>query len=103
MTILDQVLKEEYDRLSRGIGALREEYEGLPKGYLSEKKIGNNKYYYLQKREGAKIVSKHIKKDDLEAYQTLIERRKRLAKQIKDLEFEQEKLRAALKKAKEND
>jgi len=103
MTILDEVLREEYDRLSRGIGILREEFEGLPKGYMSEKKIGNSKYYYLQKREGAKIVSKHIKKDDLESYKILIEERKKLARQIKDMEFEQEKIRAALKKAKEHE
>jgi len=103
MTILDEVLKEEYERLSRGIGLVREELEGLPKGYISEKKIGNNAYYYLQRREGGKILSKHIKKDELEPYKTLIEHRKKLSKQIKDMEFEQQKIKAALKKVKDND
>jgi len=103
MTILDEILREEYDRLERGINLIREELAGLPKGYISEKKIGSGTYYYLQKREKNKIVSKHIKKDELEPYQTLIQHRKNLDHKIKELKFEQEKIAAALKKAKDNE
>lgn len=103
MTILDEILLEEYDRLDRGINLIREELMGLPKGYISEKKIGNGTYYYLQKREQGKIVSKHIKKDELESYKILIQHRKNLDQKIKELKVEQEKLTAALRKAKTNE
>lgn len=103
MTILDEILLEEYDRLERGINLIREELIGLPKGYISEKKIGNGTYYYLQKREYNKIVSKHIKKGELESYKTLIQHRKNLDQKIKEMKTEQEKLAAALKKAKNDE
>jgi hypothetical protein len=100
MTILDEILREEYDRLERGIHLIREELASLPKGYISEKTIGNGTYYYLQKREGAKIVSKHLKKEELEPYTTLIKHRKNLEQKTKEMRVEQNKLSAALKKAK---
>jgi uncharacterized protein YcgL (UPF0745 family) len=103
MTILDEILREEYDRLARGIYLIREELAGLPKGYISEKKIGNGTYYYLQKRENNKIVSKHIKKDAIEPYKTLIQHRKNLNQKVKELKAEQEKIAAALKKAKNDE
>jgi hypothetical protein len=103
MTILDEILLEEYDRLERGIYLIREELLDLPKGYISEKKIGNGTYYYLQKRENHRIVSKHIKRDELEAYKTLIQHRKNLDQKIKEMKIEQDKLAAALRKAKTNE
>jgi len=103
MTILDEILREEFDRLERGINLIKEELAGLPKGYISEKKIGNSTYYYLQKRESDKIVSKHIKKDELEPYKTLIQHRKNLEQKTKQMRAEQKKLSAALKKAKTNE
>jgi len=100
MTILDEILLEEYNRLERGINLIHEELASLPKGYISEKKIGNGTYYYLQKREGDKIVSKHLKKDELEPYATLIKHRKTLEQKTKEMRVEQKKLTAALKTAK---
>ena len=103
MTILDEILQEEYDRLERGIYLMREELAGLPKGYISEKKIGKGTYYYLQKRENNKIVSKHIQKDAVELYKTLIQHRKNLGQKVKELKVEQEKIAAALKKQKNDE
>ncbi len=103
MTILDEILLEEYNRLERGINLIREELIDLPKGYISEKKIGNGTYYYLQKREHNKIVSKHIKKGELESYKILLKHRKNLDQKIKEMKVEQEKLAAALGKAKTNE
>lgn len=100
MTILDEIFKEEYDRLSRGINLIREEIEGLPKGYISQKKIGNNTYFYLQKREKNRIVSKHIKNEELEPYKILIQHRKDLTQKIKSMKLEQQKIAAALSKVK---
>lgn len=103
MSILDEILLEENDRLARGISLLREEASVLPKGYISKKKIGNNTYFYLQKREQEKIVSKHIKQDEVESYRALLQRRKEIIKKVKELQLEQEKIAAAQKKAKINE
>lgn len=103
MTILDEILREEYERLDRGIRLLREEQTLLPEGYISEKQIGKHRYYYLQKREKSKIVSRHIKKDELEEYRKLIARRRELTRTIKDLQAEQSKIRAALRKVNSDD
>jgi len=100
MTILDEMLAEEYERLERGILLLREEIETLPKGYISEKKIGRGVYFYLQNRDQKKIVSRHLKKEEVETYRDLIQKRKSLAHKVKELQAEQHKIRAALRKVK---
>jgi hypothetical protein len=100
MTILDEMLAEEYERLERGILLLREEIEALPKGYISQKKIGNGVYYYLQNRNQTKIVSRHLKKEEVQTYRELIQKRKNLAQKVKELQAEQHKIRAALRTVK---
>lgn len=63
---------------------LLEEYNSLPKkGYIAEKTINGKKYFYLQYLENGKVISKYIKKDELEAVRKQIERRKELEKEIK--------------------
>ena len=62
MSVLDEVLKEEYDRLIRMRIAMSFEYEALPKGSISKKNIRGCDCYYLQYREGDKVISKYIKK-----------------------------------------
>ena len=37
MSVLDIVLNEEYDRLSRKIRIIQKEIKDLPKGYISKK------------------------------------------------------------------
>lgn len=100
MTILDEVLSEEYDRLERGILLLREEISILPEGYISQKKIGNNTYYYLQRRKQKQVLSKHIKKEDLETIRGMIQRRKELTQRVKELKTEQQKIKRVLKQVK---
>ena len=64
MSVLDEVLKEEYERLLRMRSAMSIEYDALPKGSISRKNIRGCDCYYLQYRERDKIVSKYIKKQN---------------------------------------
>ena len=81
MSILRDILKEEYDRLS----ALREKYSNelqcLPKGSISAKKRNNKNYYYLAYRVGNKVKFKYVGKensDSLKALKVELSKRKEL-------------------------
>lgn len=97
MSILDDVMKEEHDRIRRVVCNIEDEINGLPKGYISEKKIKGNIYYYLQHRENKKVKSTYIKKDEIDVYRTLISHRKELELQLKKMKNELKKLERVLK------
>ena len=88
MSILNDVLYEEYERKNRIKDLINDEIAELPQGYVSVKKIKGNEYNYLQKREGKKIVSKYIKADNVEEIRELINRRKELLSSLKEIEKE---------------
>lgn len=97
MSVLDEVLKEEYDRLVRIRSAMSLEYESLPKGSISKKNIRGCDCYYLQYREGNRVISKYIKKAELDELAAMIERRKSLRKSLHDLDAEMKKIERSLK------
>ena len=97
MSVLDEVLKEEYDRLVRIRSAMSLEYEALPKGSISKKNIRGCDCYYLQYREGNRVISKYIKKAELDELAAMIERRKSLRKSLHDLDAEMKKIERSLK------
>ena len=93
MSVLDEVLIEEYERCERikefRLNKLRE----LPEGYLSRKVIKGNVYYYLQRREGGKVVSQYVPEKDVEEVERLIEERKKHHRALRELEDNQKKIR----------
>jgi len=97
MSVLDEVLKEEYDRLVRMKSAMSLEYNALPKGSISRKNIRGCECYYLQYREGDKVISKYIKKAELDDLAAKIERRKSLRKSLHDIDIEMKKIERAIK------
>lgn len=97
MSVLDDVLEEEYSRLSRMKDRMEAEYLGLPKGYISKKKINGYDCYYLQYRDGSKIVSHYIKPDEFDHLQSAIDRRKSLKESLKNIDVEIQKIERALK------
>lgn len=97
MAILDDVLQEEYERLSRMKSKMSEEYAALPKGYISKKNIRGNVCYYLQHREGSRVVGQYIKEEDVTDYEAKIERRRSLKKTISDIELQMKKIERAVK------
>ena len=64
MAVLDEVLIEEKDRLLRMQSRMQSEYNELPQGCLSKKMIHGSCCYYLQHREGDKVVSKYVNAAD---------------------------------------
>lgn len=97
MAVLDDVLQEEYDRLFRMRKAMCREYESLPKGYLSKKTIRGYECYYLQHREGTKVVGVYIKDSEVAEYASKIERRRSLKKSISEIDAQIKKIERAVK------
>lgn len=97
MSVLDEVLKEEYSRLVRMKDRMQAEYSELPKGYISRKKINGYECYYLQYRDGSKIVSHYIKPDEFEDLQAAIIKRKSLKESLKNIDTEMKKIERAMK------
>jgi len=64
------------------IKALRDVLETLPKGYVSRKLIRGKETFYLQWREGRKVRSKYIKKDDVEGLREEIRRRHAIQEEL---------------------
>ena len=76
MSVMEEVLLEEYDRSIRISTALEEEIKNLPKGSLQKKVINGKEYWYLQYRENDSIKSDYVKIDNLERIKNDIAKRK---------------------------
>ena len=70
------------------IDALLLELESLPRGYISEKKIGKKVYFYLQYKDGNKVVSKYVNNKDLPFLKSQLERRKEIENEIRKISSE---------------
>ena len=97
MSILDELLKKEYDRLVRMRSVMSLEYDALPKGSISRKNIRGCDCYYLQYREGDRVISKYIKKAELYELTAKIERRRSLRKFLRDIDAEMKKIERSIK------
>lgn len=96
MSILDEVLIEEYERSERIKQMYMEKLRDLPKGSLSRKIISGKEYYYLQYREGDKVKGEYVQNDQVELLQKQIEDRRRYQKGIRRIEADQKKIRKAV-------
>ena len=96
MSILMEVLQEELDRLDRQQVADESHLREVPRGNLSKKKIRGKESYYLQYREGAKIVSKWIPAANLQKVEKQVNQRKMLEASLRRVKEDQKKLRKVL-------
>ena len=64
---------------------LQKELEQLPAGYISRKNIKGKVQYYLQWRENGKMKSRYISRNDLEAVEQQIAKRKKLEAAVERL------------------
>ena len=55
----------------------------LPKGYISKKVINGKERFYLQYRDGKKVVSKYIKSSELSIIEAQLEERKEFLNNLK--------------------
>lgn len=95
MSVLEDLLKEEYERSLRVSAAMERELTELPRGSVQRKVINGYQYYYLQFREGDKIKSNYIGNDEVDDIREKVKRRKSLEQSLK----EQEKNRKQIEKA----
>ena len=101
MSVLSVLITKEENRNRNMIAEYMRELETLPKGSVKAKTINGNVYYYLVFRNGNKIVSKYIGKDEesIAIIREQILRRKQVEEIIKRLMEEKkqiEKLEAEL-------
>ena len=88
MSVIEDILIEEYNRLKELADKYKSELAILPKGSISEKIIKNNKYYYLAYRKGNKVIFEYIGKKGARKYQEIEEslrKRKILENKLKSV------------------
>lgn len=64
MSVISTIIIREENRNKNMISEYAKELEALPKGSLKLKNINGKDYYYLVFRNGNKVVSKYIGKDE---------------------------------------
>lgn len=83
MNIVRGILSENLKYYRQVKKQLEEKLAKLPKGSIKERSISGRVYYYLQKREGNKIIQKYLGKDKPEEFIAQIKQRKALEKELK--------------------
>lgn len=96
LSILEEVLEEEYTRSVRLCHHMERELNSLPKGSIRTRKINNHEYYYLNYREGDKVRSDYLRADEVEEIRTKINRRHELVAALKEQQRSQKQIEKAL-------
>ncbi len=98
--IIRAVFLDELERHKRMIQRYEEECKSLPKGSVFKRKIGNQEYFYLNYREGQKVISRFLGKSgsvDLSELQQKLGRRKELNSLLKKMKKELKELEREVK------
>ena len=98
MSVIEEVLLEEYGRSLRISEAIEKDLAGLPKGSIQRKVIGGREYHYLQYREGDKVRSEYVPAERLQALREQIARRKEDTVALKEQEKSRKQIERALGK-----
>ena len=96
MSILEDVLEEEYARSVRLCRHMERELNSLPKGSIRTRKINSHKYYYLNYRDGDKVRSDYLRADEVEVIRAKINRRHELVAALKEQQRSQKQIEKAL-------
>jgi hypothetical protein len=97
MSILLDMLREEKKRAFAMKSAIQQEIRDLPKGYISRKVIRGKPAFYLQRREGGKVVGHYIPKEELEQVSKEVLRRRELRAIEKGIDENLKRIQKALK------
>lgn len=96
MSVLEDVLEEEYVRSSRLLGLMEQEISLLPKGSIRMRNIKGHEYCYLNYRVGGKVKSDYVPAADVDELRAKIERRRALAAAIREQKRSQKQIIRAL-------
>lgn len=88
-------LYDEYRELLACEAKLRQEMQGIPKGYLVTKKIAGKEYLYLQYTAKGKKKSEYIREEDQNRIKAAIARREPVKAEMDTLLREQARLESA--------
>ncbi|MCQ4794164.1 hypothetical protein NE604_00700 [Anaerofustis stercorihominis] len=89
MNLIISTVLQEKQRIDYMLTKYQETLAELPKGTISEKQVNGNTYYYLKYRDGKKVVSKYVGKQEAEALKQQIDKRRHIEVMIKSLLKEQ--------------
>lgn len=82
MRVLKGVLQESlgyYQRLERD---LQRRIARLPKGSVKRRRIRGHDYYYLQQRQGRRVIHRYLGREEPAAFLEQIKRRRRLLREL---------------------
>ncbi len=96
MSVLDDVLEEEYARSSRLLGLMEQEINLLPKGSIRMRNIKGHEYCYLNYRVGDKVKSDYVPAAEVDELQAKIEHRRALAAASREQKRSQKQIIRAL-------
>lgn len=98
MSVIEEVLLEEYQRSERITAAIEAEVSSLPRGSIRARSIGSGVYYYLQYRVGDTVKSDYVRADEVDALRERLSRRKYLLVALKEQEQSRKQIERALGK-----
>ena len=96
MSVLEDVLEEEYARSSRLLVLMEQEISSLPKGSIRLRSIKGHEYCYLNYRVGDKVKTDYVPAADIDELRAKIERRRALAAAIREQKRSQKQIIRAL-------
>lgn len=96
ISVLEDVLEEEYARSSRLLGLMEQEIGLLPKGSIRMRNIKGHKYCYLNYRVGDKVKSDYVPAAEVDELRAKIEHRRALAAAIREQKRSQKQIIRAL-------
>lgn len=96
VSVLEDVLEEEYARSSRLLDLMEQEIGLLPKGSIRMRNIKGHEYCYLNYRVGDKVKSDYVPAAEVDDLRAKIERRRALAAAIKEQKQSQKLIIRAL-------
>ena len=99
MSVLEDVLEEEYSRSSRLLVLMEQEISSLPKGSIRLRSIKGHECCYLNYRVGNKVKSDYVPAADVDELRAKIERRRALAAAIREQKQSQKQITRALGRA----
>lgn len=99
-SIIKSVLKDEQQRLKQLATSLLQHLHQLPKGYLLQRKVGKQVYFYLSYRQKSRIQQDYrgkMSQKEVHQIKEQMKRKKQLRKQLQEVERRLENLQKALK------
>lgn len=91
MSFLIHTIQKEKERIEYMLSKYLQQLKELPRGSITVKNVGTNTYYYLKYRNGKKVITDYLGKDDerVRNVRTELEKRRHIEAMITHLRTEQ--------------